>query len=143
MKKNKSHCPINYTLEIVGDKWTLLIIRDIVLLKKKTYGELKNSPEKIATNILANRLSWLEREGILDKQPAPDNNKVFHYTLTQKGIDLIPLLLEMSVWGATYDPKTAAPQAIIHRIKNKRLEVINEILKSLKSPSAKPFKDPS
>lgn len=140
MKRNKSHCPINYTLEIIGDKWTLLIIRDIALLKKKTYGELKDSPERIATNILADRLNWLENEGIINKHPAPNNNKAFHYTLTKKGMDLIPLLLEMSVWGATYDSKTAAPQSIIHRIKSNRAKVINEILTSLKTQTAKPFK---
>jgi len=68
MKKNRSHCPINYALEVFGDKWTLLIIRDLVFFNKRTYGELRESSEKIATNILAARLRLLEQEGIVTKQ---------------------------------------------------------------------------
>lgn len=139
-KKNRSHCPVNYSLEIFGDKWTLLIIRDLVLFKKKTYGELKNSPEGIATNILANRLCLLETNGIITKRVDPKKSKVYLYDLTQKGIDLIPVMLEMSVWGAKYDPETAAPPAIIKRVKKERDAVIKDIIAAIKDPNRKVIK---
>lgn len=134
MKKDRSHCPINYSLEIIGDKWTLLIIRDIVLFKKRTFGELKNSPENIATNILSNRLRILEENGILTKHVNPDNSKVYFYHLTPKGLDLIPVILEMAVWGSKYDPQTVASPAIIKRIQRERKTVIREIIAALKNP---------
>ncbi len=140
MKTNRSHCPINFALEIFGDKWTLLIIRDLIFFKKKTYGALKNSPEGIATNILANRLNLLEDTGIITKRQDPKNTKVYLYELTQKGIDLIPVMLEMSVWGATYDAKTAAPPTIIKRIKKDREAMIKEIKAALKNPQKKIIK---
>jgi len=135
MKKNRSHCPINFALEIFGDKWTLLIIRDLLLLKKRTYGELKSSPEGIATNILADRLNLLEKEEIITKQLDPNNSKVYFYNLTKKGIDLLPVMLEMSIWGATYDAKTAGPPHLIKRIKNDRDKVIKELIAALKHPT--------
>jgi len=131
MKKDRSHCPVNFSLEIFGDKWTLLILRDLILFKKRTFKALCHSPEGIATNILSNRLKQLENNGIITKQLDPQNSKIFHYGLTPKGKDLIPILLEMSVWGATYDPKTIAPSHIIDRIKNDRQTVHREILESL------------
>lgn len=139
MKKNRSHCPINYSLEIFGDKWTLLIIRDLVFLKKETYCELKSSSEKISTNILADRLKLLESEGIVTKQVSPRDSKVFLYNLTQKGLDLIPVMLEMILWGAKYDPQTAAPPAIIKEIRNDRKALIEEIIAAIKDPDANIF----
>ncbi len=141
MKKNRSHCPVNFALEIFGDKWTLLIIRDLILFNKKTYGELKNSPEGIATNILANRLSLLEKEGIVVKSKDPNNSKVNIYDLTPKGIDLIPVLLEMSIWGAHHDPNTAAPPAMVKKIETERAAVIAQIKAAIKDPSKNIFKN--
>lgn len=134
MKKGRSHCPINFSLEIFGDKWTLLIIRDLIFLKKRTYGELKNSPEGIATNILADRLSLLENEGIIIKQLDPTNGKVYLYTLTQKGIDVLPVILEMCLWGAHYGAETTAPAHLIKLIKNDRNMAIKEIIAAMKHP---------
>ncbi len=136
MKTNRSHCPLNYALEIFGDKWTLLIIRDIVVSKKKTFGEFSKSPENIATNILANRLQILEKNGILSKQVSPENNKVYLYYLTPKGLDLLPTMLEMVVWGAKYDSETAASAALIERIHNDRSGVIRELSANLTPPQA-------
>lgn len=100
----RSDCPINYLLEIVGDKWSLIIIRDIMLDGKKSYGELLDSDEKIATNILAKRLAMLEEWDILTKERDPKNGKKFIYHLTEKGLDLLPLFVEMVFWSEKHAP---------------------------------------
>ena len=95
-------CPISTTLDILGDKWTLLIIRDLMFKGKRTYGEFLQSEEKIATNILADRLLILEKNGIVEKRVFPENKVKNLYQLTPKGIDLMPILLEIIVWGDKY-----------------------------------------
>jgi DNA-binding HxlR family transcriptional regulator len=105
----RSDCPINFALEIFGDPWSLLIIRDIVYFGKRTYGEFFASEEGIATNILALRLAHLEQQGILEKQPHDADKRKERYVLTEKGLDLIPVLVEMGNWSGAYDPQTAAP----------------------------------
>ena len=107
-KKLRSHCPINFGLETFGDKWTLLILRDIIFRGKKTYGEFLKSEEGFATNILAARLVLLENEGILKKRASPDDARKDFYVLTEKGLDLIPLLFEMILWRANYDSQSEA-----------------------------------
>lgn len=107
-KALRSHCPINFGLESFGDRWSLLILRDIVFRGKRTYGEFLKSEEGIATNILAARLVMLEEQGILEKQPNPDDARKDLYVLTAKGLDLIPILFEMILWSAKYDPRSEA-----------------------------------
>ncbi len=98
-KQLRSNCPVNFGLETFGDKWSLLIVRDIVFWGKKTYGDFLKSDEGIATNILASRLAQLEREGILEKKPhSADKIKDF-YSLTEKCLGLIPLLVEIVAWS--------------------------------------------
>src|SRR5699024_8952225 len=94
-KDLRSHCPVNYCIEIFGDKWSLLIIRDIVFVGKKTYGDFLKSEEGIATNILASRLAFLEEQGILSRSPSPTDKRKDFYTLTEKGLDLIPIVLNI------------------------------------------------
>lgn len=110
-KKLRSHCPINFGLESFGDKWTLLILRDIVFRGKRTYGEFLKSEEGFATNILASRLEQLLENGILKKEPSSEDARKDSYLLTEKGLDLIPLLFEMVLWSAKYDRHSEA-----HRI---------------------------
>lgn len=107
-KKLRSHCPINFVLESFGDKWTLLVLRDIIFRGKKTYGEFLKSEEGFATNILATRLELLEDENILKKITDPEDARRSTYMLTEKGLDLIPVLFEMMVWSEKYDPKSEA-----------------------------------
>ncbi len=102
----RSHCPVNYGVEIFGDRWSLLIIRDIVFIGKKTYGEFLKSEEGIATNILASRLAFLEEQGILSRAPSPTDRRKDFYTLTEKGLDLIPILLNIILWSAQHDAKS-------------------------------------
>ena len=102
-QKKRSDCPINFALELFGDKWTFLIIRDMMFKGKHYYGEFLQSEEKIATNILANRLSLLEQSGIIIKKEDPEHRSKFIYKLSQKGIDLMPILVEVIMWSAKYD----------------------------------------
>jgi DNA-binding HxlR family transcriptional regulator len=131
-QKRKSDCPIHFALEIFGDKWSLLIIRDLMFKGKKTYGEFLLSEEKIATNILADRLIMLEEVGLIKSKKDKGNKSKFNYTLTEKGIDLVPVLLEIVKWSAKHDKKTAAPKEFIDRVKNDREKFIQEITESLK-----------
>src|SRR5437879_173146 len=120
MKKTqhrRSDCPINFALETLGDRWSLLIVRDIVYFGKKTYGEFLAAEEGIATNILASRLVQLEQTGILTKKPHDTDKRKELYLLTEKGLDLIPILLEMSGWSAKHDLQTGAPAAWVAMVK--------------------------
>lgn len=103
MEKNRSDCPISCSLDIFGDRWSLLIIRDIMLRGKVSYSEFLESEEKIATNILVNRLTVLESEKILLKEVSPANKSKYVYSLTQKGADLLPIVIEIMDWGAKYN----------------------------------------
>jgi DNA-binding HxlR family transcriptional regulator len=131
-QKRKSDCPIHFAMEIFGDKWSLLIIRDLMFKGKKTYGEFLLSEEKIATNILADRLTMLEEAGLIKSKKDKENKLKFNYTLTEKVIDLVPVLLEIVKWSAKHDKKTAAPKEFIAKLKNDREKLIQEITESLK-----------
>lgn len=100
---DRSCCPIACALDQLGDKWTLLIIRDL-LLGKKCYQEFLASPERIATNILADRLKKLEADGFVTQQVYQQNPVRYEYQLTQKGEDLSPVLQALVAWGKTYYP---------------------------------------
>ena len=102
----RSHCAVNYGVEVFGDRWSLLIIRDIVFDGKKTYGEFLKSEEGIATNVLASRLAFLEEQGIILRTPSPDDRRKDFCTLTEKGLDLIPIVLNIVLWSARHDSKS-------------------------------------
>lgn len=102
MSKKRSDCPISCSLEMWGDKWSLLIIRDLMLKKECTYGDFLKAGEKIATNILASKLQNLLDNGIIGKKDHPDNKLKILYFLTKKGIDLVPVIVEINLWGDQY-----------------------------------------
>lgn len=126
-EKFRSHCPINFSLEALGDKWSLLIVRDLLFMGKQSYGDFLASEENIATNILADRLVRLEAAGVIEKKFAENSARAM-YCLTERGLDLLPMLLEMILWGAKYDADTNMPAAFIKRIKNDMPALIAEIL---------------
>ena len=105
----RSTCPIANVLDIVGDKWTLLVVRDLLILGKRRYGEFQNSPEAIPTNILADRLKRLEAAGLIRKELYQDNPPRAEYFLTRKGADLGPVLQAMGQWGEKYIPGVVIP----------------------------------
>ena len=102
----RSHCAVNYGVEVFGDRWSLLIIRDIIFTGKKTYGQFLKSEEGIATNVLASRLAFLEEQGVLLKEPNPNDRRKDFYGLTEKGIDLVPILLNIVMWSAKHDSQS-------------------------------------
>jgi DNA-binding HxlR family transcriptional regulator len=127
----RSSCPINISLEIFGDRWSLLIIRDLMLRSYRTYKEFLSSDEGIATNILAERLQRLEAAGIIStSRDAEDGRKVV-YRLTEKGIDLAPILVELVLWSAQHE-ETGAPPAAIRKMRAKREEFLDGIRRNWK-----------
>ncbi len=106
----RSACPVTNSLEIIGDKWTMVVIRDL-FLGKKTYGEFQQSPERIPTNILADRLKRLESAGIVEKVPYQEKPIRYEYILTPKGKDLSQVLRAMKAWGLKHIPGTSAKYA--------------------------------
>ncbi len=129
--KKRSLCGISSTLDLIGDKWSLLIIRDMLFSKKNTYGDFLNSNEKIATNILADRLALLEKEGIITKHMHPENKSKYLYRLTQKGKDLLPVLLEMLLWSNKYLEVSERNHAIARKIRSDKESFIKEIIMGL------------
>ena len=116
-KKFRSFCPISSTLDLLGDKWSLIIIRDMLILGKKTYKEFSLSEEGIATGILASRLKQLESFGLITKNKLPENKKENIYLLTEKGIDLAPIIIEIILWSDKYmienNPEVRSFKALI------------------------------
>lgn len=132
----RSDCPISRTLDILGDKWTLLILRDIVFKGYNYYNEFLSSEEGIATNILANRLKLLEERQILKAQQVTNTkyNRLKarkEYKLTKIGIGLVPVILEMLVWGSRYDETTKVETTFFDKYLSDKEAVTNEIINSL------------
>lgn len=102
MKNYRSMCPLSRSLDLFGDKWTLLVLRDVSMFGKTTFKELAQMQEGIATNTLADRLEKLTKEGFLTKTRSKRNKLVFHYNITEKGLDLIPILKAVIDWSEKY-----------------------------------------
>ena len=130
--KKRSDCPISCSLDMWGDKWSLLIIRDLMFNKKSTYGDFLKSPEGIATNILASRLQTLEENGIIEKSEHPDSKAKVLYRLTQKGIDLLPIFVEIYLWSEKYFTIPADVKAKIKEAKKDKEGFIKAYTKELK-----------
>lgn len=122
----RSDCPIHLTLNIIGDRWTLLIIRDFVFNDYRHFNELVK-PEHIATNILSNRLDRLLEQDIIRKETDPNNASAYRYSMTQKGVNLIPVLLEIYRWGANHLPDNNADQDMSRRANADMDHLIAEI----------------
>jgi len=122
----RSGCPINISLETIGDRWSLLIIRDMMMRGFRTYQEFLSSGEGIATNILADRLRKLEGSGIISTSRDPADRRKLIYRLTQKGIGLGPVLLELALWSARYET-TEAPPAMIQKMEKNRAAFLAEV----------------
>jgi DNA-binding HxlR family transcriptional regulator len=113
--KSRSKCLISFALDFLGDKWSLLVLRDIVFMDKQYYHQFAGSEEGISTNILADRLSKLEQYGFILKRQDESNKKRFIYSPTEKALDLIPVMIEFVRWSAKYNPNTGVlPQALSH-----------------------------
>lgn len=105
----RSPCPIACSLDLIGDRWTLLVIRDMMFFKKQRFEEFLESPEGISTNILASRLKSLEEMGLVEKQPYGNHSRRMNYQLTERGKSLRPVLKAMITWGLKHIPDTQIP----------------------------------
>src|SRR5690349_20671179 len=105
LSQMRSDCPLNFGLEIFGDKWSLLIIRDLMFFGKRYYNEFLASEECISTNLLAERLTMLEKEKIIKKERDKSHKQKMLYTLTEKGIDLAPVIINIGLWSEKYAKK--------------------------------------
>ncbi len=125
---HRSGCPINLTLEVVGDKWSLLIVRDIIFGNRRHFRELlTRSEEGIASNILSDRLKTLVEQGIVTKADDPTHKQKSIYSLTEKGIELLPVLAQMAAWGVKYLPVTEELAIRAHIAERGRPETLGRV----------------
>lgn len=137
----ESTCPINASLIVLGDRWSLLVVRDLLFAGYRTFNQfLRSGGEGIATNILADRIKGLLDAGILTKEPDPDDGRKWIYSLTPKGADLAPVLLELSKWGSTYE-NGVAPPGVLERWDADRAGFLAELRKRARTNHATPASD--
>src|ERR1700740_2770774 len=123
----RSRCPLNASVEMLGDRWSLLIIRDMMVFGYRGFKEFLNSHERIATNILADRLKRLEKYGIISAAPDPSDGRKLIYSLTAKGLDLAPVLTEMVLWAAAH--ADTGNQALVRLIRKDKEHFLAEVRK--------------
>ena len=142
---HRSGCPVSVSLEVFGDRWSLLIVRDMMVRGYRTFKQFQEAGEGIATNILADRLQRLERAGIVSSNPDENDGRKLNYRLTEKGIDLAPVMLELLIWGARHE-NTGAPSEVIDHLSKNREEVLAETkrrwAKGDPTPILPPFEEP-
>jgi DNA-binding HxlR family transcriptional regulator len=126
----RSDCPINFALQTFGDSWSLLVIRDLMFTERCTYSEFLNAEEGMATNILADRLSRLRHAGII---ALSGRGKGARYALTDKGLDLLPAMLQLIAWSARYDTLTAVPSDFAARIRRDPAGLDRELRERLRT----------
>ena len=132
--KKRSDCPVSNSLDLWGDKWSLLIIRDLMDAKACTYGDFLKAPEGIATNILASRLQVLEENKIIEKLEHPESKAKVLYRLTRKGIDLLPIMIEINLWAEKYFPFIPADRkALLKEVKKDKAGFIKKVIKELEN----------
>jgi DNA-binding HxlR family transcriptional regulator len=134
----RSGCPVSISLEQFGDRWSLLIIRDMMVRGYHTFKQFQESGEGISSNVLSDRLRTLEAAGILVPEPDENDARRMNYRLTQKGIDLAPVMLELLIWGAKYEA-TAAPCALIAQMETSREQVIAETQRRWRERDSEPL----
>ncbi|MGC2111175.1 MAG: helix-turn-helix domain-containing protein [Candidatus Korobacteraceae bacterium] len=124
--KHRSGCPVSISLELLGDRWSLLIVRDMMVRGHRTFKEFQQSGEGIASNILSNRLRKLEASGFLTTKADEQDGRRLNYRLTEKGIDLAPVVLELLIWGARHE-STGTPCAVIDKMTKHREALLAEV----------------
>ena len=136
--KHRSACPVSVSLEVLGDRWSLLIIRDLMVRGFHTFKEFQGSGEGIATNVLAERLRRLGAAGILQAVPDSSDRRRVNYRLTEKGIDLAPALFELLIWGARHE-NTGTPRAVLKSMAKHREAVLSEVWRRWKENNLTPL----
>jgi DNA-binding HxlR family transcriptional regulator len=124
--RKRSGCPVSVSLEVLGDRWSLLIVRDLMVRGFRTFKEFRDSGEGIATNVLSDRLKRLAAAGVVTAETSESDGRRVHYRLTEKGIDLAPVVLELLLWAARHE-KTAAPNGFVESVKTRREAFLAEV----------------
>jgi DNA-binding HxlR family transcriptional regulator len=124
----RSGCPVSVSLEVLGDRWSLLIVRDLMVRGYRTFKEFRGAGEGIATNVLSERLKRLAAAGIVTAETSERDGRRVYYRLTEKGIDLAPVVLELLIWAAQHE-KTAAPNEFVEWVKPRREAYLAEVRK--------------
>jgi DNA-binding HxlR family transcriptional regulator len=136
--KRRSGCPVSISLDLLGDRWSLLVVRDMMIRGFRTFKEFQESGEGIATNILAERLSRLEKAGILTSQVDETDTRKLNYRLTEKGIELAPVLLELLVWGSRHGDSDANC-ALIEKMASNRKQILSEVRRRWQDQDSTPL----
>ncbi len=131
-RQRRSGCPISIALELLGDAWSLLIVRDLMFKDRRTYNDFLTGGEGIASNVLADRLRKLEDANIIEKQRDTQDARRFLYRLSSKGIDLAPVLMELVIWSARYEV-TDAPPAVVRNMRKNREACLADIRRRWRS----------
>ena len=129
---HRSGCPINLTLEVIGDRWSLLIIRDLIFAGKRHFRELLQSDEGISSNILTDRLNMLVRQGMLTRAADPGHKQKVIYSLTEKSIALVPVLVQIGIWGRTYLPADEALSVVSRELEAGGPELWQRVMADLR-----------
>ena len=124
-RKRRSGCPVSISLELLGDRWSLLVVRDLMVRGYRTFKEFQESGEGIASNVLTDRIRRLQEVGIVESEAAEDARRM-HYRLTERGIGLASLLLDLLVWGARHE-RSSTPPALVERMERDREGFLAEV----------------
>ena len=140
-RRRRSGCPVSISLEEIGDRWSLLIIRDLMVRGYHSFKQFQESGEGIATNVLANRLKRLRKAGVVNVEADPLDRRRQNYRLTEKGIDLAPVVLDLLIWGAKHE-QTGAPCDVITHMAQNREQVLAEVRGRWEQRDPTPFLPP-
>jgi DNA-binding HxlR family transcriptional regulator len=136
-KARRSFCPVNLTLELIGDSWSMLIVRDLMLRGHNSYQGFLRSEEKIATNILADRLARLEQNGVISKTADPADKRKFIYALTARGADLAPILIEMALYAMKHEARIDMPKEIVAEMQKNKAAFAQKLTRSFTPKTAR------
>jgi len=143
LPSRRSDCPIARALDFVGDRWTLVVLRDIIMARRRYFQELLAGNEGIASNILASRLKLLEAAGMISRRRDPAQAKRVIYEPTGKALDLLPVMVELIRWGMKYDPNAAAPAHFLRQLAEDRegfiadIRAVHDLASDRSAPQAK------
>jgi DNA-binding HxlR family transcriptional regulator len=125
--RERSRCPIAFSLDVVGDRWTLLVLRDIALLGRRYFGDFLAASERISSKTLTDRLQRLERAKLIVRVPDPADQRRARYFLTDDGLDFLPVLIEMAIWGSVRHPTPRLSGETVERMRSDRAGTIAEV----------------
>jgi len=138
--RERSRCPIAYSLDVLGDRWTLLILRDLAFKNRRYFQDFLGASERISSNILADRLRRLERWKLIERHADPADGRRIRYCLTDDGLDLIPILIEITIWGSKRHPDPSVPVERAEQMSSDRDAVVRSYQERLRQEREAAFR---